>query len=206
MNIFYLDHDPAIAATMHLDKHVVKMVLEYAQLLSTAQRLLSTIPPVTVYRITRGKVRAVEHRPLPGDMIETVDGLPSLISTHIYRATHANHPCAMWVRESTANYRWTHDLLSAVTKEYTHRYGKVHKVEHSGLLHDLTDPPPALANHQPTPVPLAMPDEYKASCPVEAYRRYYCGAKGHLLKYTNRSWPTWINKSEVKDERLVSLE
>ena len=40
MNIFYLDEDPILAAQMHCDKHVVKMILESAQLLSTAHRLL----------------------------------------------------------------------------------------------------------------------------------------------------------------------
>ena len=40
MNIFYLHNDPRTCAEMHLDKHVVKMILEYAQLLSTAHRVL----------------------------------------------------------------------------------------------------------------------------------------------------------------------
>ena len=40
MNIFYLDKDPVIAAQMHCDKHVVKMILESAQLMSTAHRFL----------------------------------------------------------------------------------------------------------------------------------------------------------------------
>jgi hypothetical protein len=40
MNIFYLDKDPVIAAQMMCDKHVVKMILESAQLLSTAHRVL----------------------------------------------------------------------------------------------------------------------------------------------------------------------
>ena len=40
MNIFYLHSDPALAAEMHCDKHVVKMILEYAQMLSTAHRVL----------------------------------------------------------------------------------------------------------------------------------------------------------------------
>ena len=35
MNIFVLDTNPAIAAQLHLDKHVVKMPLETAQILST---------------------------------------------------------------------------------------------------------------------------------------------------------------------------
>jgi hypothetical protein len=38
MNIFFLHKDPKIAACMQCDKHVVKMVLETAQMLSTAAR------------------------------------------------------------------------------------------------------------------------------------------------------------------------
>ena len=40
MNIFYLDNDPKVCAEMHCDKHVVKMIIEYAQLMSTAHRIL----------------------------------------------------------------------------------------------------------------------------------------------------------------------
>ena len=39
MNIFYLDSDIKKCAEYHCDKHVVKMILEYAQLLSSACRL-----------------------------------------------------------------------------------------------------------------------------------------------------------------------
>ena len=39
MNIVYLDRDPKIAAQMMCDKHVVKMILESAQMLSTAHRV-----------------------------------------------------------------------------------------------------------------------------------------------------------------------
>ena len=40
MNIFYLDKNPVVAAQMQCDKHVVKMILESAQMLSTAHRVL----------------------------------------------------------------------------------------------------------------------------------------------------------------------
>jgi len=36
MNIFHLHKDPVICAQFHCDKHVVKMILESAQMLSTA--------------------------------------------------------------------------------------------------------------------------------------------------------------------------
>lgn len=35
MNIFYLDSDPGLCAGFHNDKHVVKMILETAQILSS---------------------------------------------------------------------------------------------------------------------------------------------------------------------------
>lgn len=35
MNVFYLDSDPKLAAIYHNDKHVVKMILETAQIMST---------------------------------------------------------------------------------------------------------------------------------------------------------------------------
>lgn len=38
MNIFILDEDPKVAAQYHCDKHVIKMILETAQLLSTCCR------------------------------------------------------------------------------------------------------------------------------------------------------------------------
>lgn len=38
MNIFILDENPVLAAKMHCDQHVVKMILESAQILSTVVR------------------------------------------------------------------------------------------------------------------------------------------------------------------------
>ena len=40
MNIFYLDRDPREISEMQCDKHCVKMILESAQMLSTAHRIL----------------------------------------------------------------------------------------------------------------------------------------------------------------------
>lgn len=45
MNIFALDYDATVAAQMQCDKHVVKMVLESAQILSTVSFKLGGITP-----------------------------------------------------------------------------------------------------------------------------------------------------------------
>jgi hypothetical protein len=109
MNIFVLDNDTRLAALYHCDKHVVKMILETAQLLCTA------------------------HRELDGD--------ERAARLSFYRATHKNHPCAKWARETRANYLWLYDLLKWLLHEYTFRYSKVHKVERDGLFLKLAEPP-----------------------------------------------------------------
>jgi len=52
MNIFYLSEDPSIAARYHNDKHVVKMILETAQILSTAHRVLDKSISTELYKAT----------------------------------------------------------------------------------------------------------------------------------------------------------
>lgn len=52
MNIFYLDPNPKLAAQYHVDKHVVKMILESCQLLCTAHRVLDGNDHPILYKET----------------------------------------------------------------------------------------------------------------------------------------------------------
>ena len=52
MNIFYLSEKPDECAEMHNDKHCVKMILESAQMLSTAHRELDGNVPDILYKST----------------------------------------------------------------------------------------------------------------------------------------------------------
>lgn len=177
MNIFYLHNDQHECAKMHPDKHVVKMILEYAQLLSTAHRVLDGILSVGSS---------------PSGRKKTTYALMDERNSILYASTHINHPSAIWVRQSQENYKWLHRLLVELCKEYTYRYDKVHKVEASGLLHSLYSPPLRIPNGaftEPTP---AMPDEYKVpGNSVQAYINYYLGAKRHLANWKKRSIPSW---------------
>ena len=58
MNIFYLDKRPDDAAEMHCDKHCVKMILEYAQMLSTAHRVLDGDDAIQIF--TRLHIRIIQ--------------------------------------------------------------------------------------------------------------------------------------------------
>jgi hypothetical protein len=180
MNIFYLHNDVTTCAEMHNNSHCVKMILEYAQLLSTAHRFLDGVSHV-LKRETTGRqyTRYI--------LDDSRDGV-------LYGATHINHPSAIWVRKSPDNYKWLANLLVALCKEYTFRYGKIHKVEQTGLAQVLLNIMPknigSEAFTEPTP---AMPDEVKiAGDSIASYRNYYNVSKTHLAKWKSRPVPEWL--------------
>ena len=181
MNIFYLDHNVHKCAEMHNDKHTVKMILEYAQLLSTAHRVLDG--EQTPWFTTAAGRKKREWM--------LYDDRQNIL----YAATHLNHPSAVWVRQSTENYLWLSNLLVALCEEYTHRYGKTHKVERDGLCFVLLKNVPANIGNkgwsEPTP---AMPDEVKIpGDSIASYRNYYINNKSHLAKWKKRSIPQWYS-------------
>ena len=110
----------------------------------------------------------------------------------MYKATHANHPSAVWARESSANYEWLWRLTVELGREYTRRYGKVRKAVEDGLVDRLRKPPKNIPTRSLTKPKPAMPDEYVVSSPVQSYRNYYAGAKSHLFVWTNRRMPNFL--------------
>ena len=203
MNIFYLDRDPKTCAQMHNDKHVVKMILEYAQLLSTAHRILDG---TLVEGVSKSGRKAKRYQ-LPDDR----DGI-------LYTATHANHPSAVWARSDEVHYRWLFSLWIELMDEYTYRYGKVHAS--ARLIGSLNKPPKNIKFEggfiAPPP---AMPESYRVEGnSIQSYHNYYAGDKVKMSRWTNRHMPVWfadaINslygdachiERDVKRNRIISL-
>jgi len=177
MNIFYLHNDPKICAEMHVDKHCVKMILEYAQLLSTAHRYLDGILSVGLSKSGRKQQRYV----LSDDR------------EHIlYSATHINHPSAVWVRQSDANYVWLYRMFGALMDEYSYRYGKTHACEK--LVDALSYRPKNIPKGEFTEPTPAMPDHYKvAGDSIQSYKNYYLGDKTRMFSWKKRETPSWIS-------------
>lgn len=161
---------------MHVDKHCVKMILEYAQLLSTAHRYLDGTVVVGTSATGRKKTSYVLN-----DQRDSV----------LYSATHINHPSAVWVRQSRENYLYLWHLFKELCKEYTYRYGRMHKTE--AMLNELAFVPSNIGDGpytEPTP---AMPDQYKVSGDsVQSYKNYYNGEKQRMFSWKNRTKPDWI--------------
>jgi intergrase/recombinase len=156
MNIFILSDDPVVAAKEHVDKHVVKMILESAQLLSTAHRVLDNNP-----------------------------------NPQLYQKTHINHPCSIWVRQSSENYRWLYNLFVELCKEYTFRYHKTHLCE-TKLGKILAELPKNISYGKMTPFAQAMPEKYRHKDAIRAYQQYYMGEKRNFAKWTKRPRPQWF--------------
>ena len=181
MNIFYLHSDPKLCAEWAVDSHCIKMILESAQLLSTAHRLLDGVE----YTDKTKTGRNVKRWRLPDDR-ETI----------LYSATHINHPCAIWCRESNNNYTWLWSYLYEHCCEYNHRYGKLHKVDTSGLLNRLMYLPNNIPVGYKTQPPSAMDTKYIISeNAVDNYRNYYKYGKAHLHKWKNRDAPEWLKEA-----------
>ena len=134
MNIFYLHKTPTVSVKMHCDKHVVKMVIEYAQLLSTAHRMLDG-----THWIDASSGRRIKRWRLDNS---NMDGV-------LYKASHINHPSAIWVRQNNSQYQYMYNMFENLCEEYTYRYGKIHMTD-SKLRQLLVD--------SPKNIPISLPD------------------------------------------------
>ena len=176
MNIFFLDISPVLSAQYAVDRHVVKMILETCQLLSTAHRIIDG-------NSTKGKSKTGRN--------VTRYVLPDHRENVLYQATHINHPSSVWCRESVFNYSWLYRHLLALNDEYEYRYSKTHKC--SSLYEALKLPPLNIQSGsftQPTP---AMDKSFIISNDsVENYRNYYKQGKVHLHSWTKREKPFWL--------------
>lgn len=179
MNIFFLSMSIRKCASYYFDKHVIKLIVEYTQLLSCAWHILDS-PQAQIY----------------------------LKEQKIYKPTHVNHPCSIWVRQHINNYLYVCQLGLQLCHEWRKRYKhqKIHACEPKLQF---------LLNHQPpmptdviqknkynpkgllVPLPQSMPISYKSMrssvCQtVKAYRRYYQSVEKQHIRQWKTNKPYWF--------------
>jgi len=179
MNVFYVHSDPKTCAEMHCDKHVVKMIIEYAQLLSTAHRMLDGEMYEGKTKTGRKATRYRLH-----DEREDV----------LYMASHMKHPDEIWIKKSRAHYQWVYDLFEHLCDEYTHRYGKIHMTD-SKLREALRQAPNNIPEADWQDPPQCMPEHCKQNDAISAYRQYYIIEKKRFAKWTSRAVPLWYKEA-----------
>jgi hypothetical protein len=108
-----------------------------------------------------------------------------------YKRAHYNHPSAKWCRESKSNYEWLLKHGFELCREYTRRYGKIHKSQDVIEWCELNYDNLIFEKEELTPMPQCMPEEYKSIDPVEAYRTYYLKDKIYFAKWNYSEKPEW---------------
>lgn len=194
MNIFVLDESPQAAAELHIDKHCVKMVIEYAQLLSTAHRILDGTRRSCIRPNGRPQVLFT----LQDEELEllNINGEEKyrIVNPLCYGVTHQNHPSAIWARQTRQNYLWLYSLFQELAQEYTFRYDRIHKTWND-LGDFLKDAPRAITDSGLTQFAQAMGDEFKVpNDAIKAYRNYYNGAKASFATWKKRETPEWFSR------------
>jgi len=112
-----------------------------------------------------------------------------------YKTAHKNHPCTIWARTSSANYRWLCELGIEIGNEYTFRYGKRHKS--LDVILDCYCNIPSVDGLFTLPPSCMKPEFIIGDNVVENYRNYYIKGKQidkngkSMLKWTKRERPWW---------------
>lgn len=184
MNIFILDKNPVRAAQLQCDKHVVKMIVESAQMLSTAHRMLDGH---VEKRLSKSGKRMINYWVHPNNNLENT----------LYKAVHHGHPCTVWTMESIANYAWHYDHFVALCTEYQYRYNKVHATQ--SKLQEALAIPPSKLNYDKGLTPFALAMKANPECifegdPVKSYKAYYKTKQARFnMVWTQRTQPEWFN-------------
>ena len=183
MNIFVVDSNPIDAARALCDKHIVKMPVESAQMLSTTHRVLDG---------TEYMERSANNRKLRRWKLD--DEREDLL----YKACFMGHPCTKWTMQSHENYLWHATHAKELCREYTRRYGRVHKSQEV-IDYCACQLPKNIHIGSQTTFAMAMPDEYKESHnAVQSYRNYYLGEKVEIAKWKSADIPYWFLEMSLK--------
>ena len=188
MNLFVLDKDPVIAAQLQCDKHVVKMIVESAQMLCTTHRMLDgnmKIEERYVEGSLPARYRKIKRWTHPDKELDSL----------FYKAVHMNHPCTKWTMLSACNYEWHYRHFIALCDEYQYRYNRQHSTD-ALLRSKLKQHPRNILKQGLTLFPLAMksnPECMFPDDPVKSYKLYYQTKQSRFkMTWKDRAIPEWF--------------
>ena len=102
-----------------------------------------------------------------------------------------NHRVVKMILESTL----------AMLEEYTERFNRIHKC--AGVVEKVIDlfDPNLFPSHDPSPLPLCMPDEFKTDDVVTSYRKFY--ASKPKMRYAKSKVPPWFSSFRTEKFELL---
>ena len=174
MNIYFLDEDPKLCAQAHCDKDVIKMILEYAKIMSTAHRVLD--PPSDLiepmYKILH------KNHPVAKWVRESKEN---------YQWTY---DLWFWIAKE---YWWRYDKIH---KTWEKLYNKLSHSPLSILNGSFTPPPLSIPEEYKIETGNSLQDT------IESYRKYYIEDKSSFAKWGGsvenmRQPPEWWKNANV---------
>ena len=178
MNRFILATDPQDIPELMCDQHVIKMLTEEGQMLSSAIR---------------------QHMP---DFASQHDA--GLFNTSP-NSGYSRHPCTRWAAHNKTNFEWAIDLFFHMAVEYTCRFGTEHGTQTrlGGLLllaitcdeYEVSFPDGKLTSHPQCFGDLQQACETSEWWPVGAYRTYYRHKQSTFkkpMRWTSQSQPSFM--------------
>ncbi|MGB1361154.1 MAG: hypothetical protein ACPG8V_03455 [Alphaproteobacteria bacterium] len=176
MNIFFLDTNIKKSIKAHCDKHVVKMILEYAQILSTSHIIVdgdNCLIRDNIYKPTHKNhpcvvwtTSHISHYNIVYNMlIESISEY-----TYRYKKQHKTSRLLEYLKNPPANINRARTTYKVATTKF----------------HSLPEQ--------------CMPEQYHIkpksdddlASVINAYRNYYICEKSDILRYTKRNKPSWI--------------
>ena len=126
------------------------------------------------------------------------DPLPEKLETQLYKKAYINHPMTVWVGDSTQHNEWLYITIEALLVDYKKRYDREHAS--SRLVPFLDEFPEDMPNAGWTDPPQCMPDEFKSSDFIEAYRQYYVSKAetAFEMRWTERDVPEWFKSDNLE--------
>ena len=118
-----------------------------------------------------------------------------------YRSFNPKHPSCLWAAESSDNFLNLVEHCDAMIEEYRSRFGKRHKCK--AVLNKIVKlyDPDRFSTSEPTPLRMAIPNEFKSDDIVESYRRFY--ASKPKIRYPKNKIPSWFIKYRGEKEYQV---
>lgn len=168
MNVFVLDDDPVCAAQYHCDKHVVKMCLEYAQIICTVAHQYGVNAP---YKPTHKNHPCVKWAAeSSGNILWLYSLLEELDREYRFRFDKEDR----------------HASLTAVRT-----INPVELCNTMPLAGCFDSGVATKTGHPMTPFVECMPADLRTGDPIESYRKYYLVEKARFATWRKRGAPPW---------------
>lgn len=166
MNIFHLSSDLHESVLFHVDKHVVKMRLEMAQLACTAHHILGTDPNIIPYKAS------YKNHPCAIWTRESLDNYLYVVKKGLLLCDELEYRFGTEKQKCKDVLEWLENNIP--------------NIPNNGF----TLPPRCMPDEVKTK------DKNLISDIIQSYRNYYNQSKIHLHKWTKRENPYWLKTNQ----------